>query len=535
MIGIRGLVQLGAAGVGGGLAVEQRVARHGPVGLLLPVEQEPGRGARRGQVPVDEQPGERLVQVTGEHLAVGAEVARRAPGEVPGRHRLPPRAGQRRHDRAGVGLVLTGLDHVGGQVVVQDRRAVPLGSRAGRVPERRPQPGVVTQPARHVLHRGQAERLAQRTGRRRHRRRLVAAETQRQGDRVTIDRRDVLGCRDVTVRRRVVGRERVGGIELGEAVAGAARIPDARGRGGGARVQGHVRRHRVVTVDRVGHRVGAVDHRDRGSGGGVDHARVTARVLAAAAAVAVDVRVQPRVQVQTGHAGAGPGQRRKLGVHEHGVPGGIGDVGGDDLVAVPGVGRGHRAGHAGGVGRHRVGHVPGLQVGEGGPVGDDVLQRADVRVVDGRLVGVRQHSARHRVPDLRPRPGRRAHAILAGQVEVGLRARRPGRRARGRRLAPSGGGGAAGGEREHGCERQAARQQRDTRPAEQGHRPHRHLQRNGPNQPGAHAGGAWASRRAIPAERPPATGLCQRRRRPGCPAHPLNRPFPTAVSDCVPP
>ena len=324
-------------------------------------------------------------------------------------------------------------------------------------------------------------------------------------------------------------------VELGEAVAGAARVPDARGRRGDARVQGHVRRHRVVAVDRVGHRVGAVDHRYRGAGGGVHHAGVAARVIGAAAAVAVDVRVQPGVQVQAGHVGAGPGQRGKPGVHEHGVAGRVGDVGGDDLVAVLGVGRGDRAGHAGGVGRHRVGHVPRLQVGERGPVGHDVLQRADVRVVDGRLVDVRQHSARHRVPDLRPRPGGRAHAVLAGQVEVGLRARRPGRHVRGRRLAPSGGGGAAGGEREHGCERQAARQQRDTRPAEQGHRPHRHLQRTDRNQPGAHAGGAWASRRAVPAERPPATGLCQRRRRPGCPAHPSEPAIPDgSVRLCAP-
>jgi hypothetical protein len=37
------------------------------------------------------------------------------------------------------------------------------------------------------------------------------------------------------------------------------------------------------------------------------------------------------------------------------------------------------------------GHVTGLQVGERGPVGDDVLKRAHVGVVDRRLVDVRQH------------------------------------------------------------------------------------------------------------------------------------------------
>jgi len=37
---------------------------HGPIRLLLPVEQEQRRGARGGQVSVDEQHGERLVEVT---------------------------------------------------------------------------------------------------------------------------------------------------------------------------------------------------------------------------------------------------------------------------------------------------------------------------------------------------------------------------------------------------------------------------------------------------------------------------------------
>src|SRR5690349_6458204 len=67
------------------------------------------------------------------------------------------------------------------------------------------------------------------------------------------------------------------------------------------------------------------------------------------------------------------------------------DVSRGEPVAVRRVGRGHRARHPGRVGADRVGHVPGLQVGEAGPVADDVLQRGDVGVVDRRLIGVGQH------------------------------------------------------------------------------------------------------------------------------------------------
>ena len=142
------LVQLESASVGCGLAVEQRVARHGPVRQLLAVEQEPDRVPRRGQVAVGQQAGERLVQVAGEHLAVGTEVGRLATGVGPGRHRLAPRAGQRGHDRAGEGLVLARLEHVRGQVVVLDQP----GRRTGRLPRvvgRRPvQARVVRRPSR---------------------------------------------------------------------------------------------------------------------------------------------------------------------------------------------------------------------------------------------------------------------------------------------------------------------------------------------------------------------------------------------------
>ena len=217
------------------------------------------------------------------------------------------------------------------------------------------------------------------------------------------------------------------GVELGQPVAGGARVADARrlrGRAG----QRHVGRHRVVPVGRVGDRVRAEDHRGRRAGGGVHHAGVGAGVVASAAAVAVDVGVEPGVQVQPGQVRAGPWQRLQPGVHQHGVAGRVGDVGGDQPEAVLGVGGGHGAGHAGRIGGDRVGHVTGLQVGERGAVGDDVLQRAHVGVVDGGLVDVGEHPVGHGVPDLGSLVRRRAQAVLPGQVEVRRRPRRAGRR-----------------------------------------------------------------------------------------------------------
>src|SRR6185437_16643907 len=167
-----------------------------------------------------------------------------------------------------------------------------------------------------------------------------------------------------------------------------------RGRGG----QGHVGGHRVGPVDGVGDGVRAED--DRNPAGVVHHAGVGARVVAPAAAVAVDVGVEPGVQVQAAQVGAGPGQRLQPGAHQHGVAGRVGDVGGNQPVAVGRVGRGDGAGHAGRVGGDGVGHVTGLQVGERRPVGDDVLQRAHVGVVDGGLVDVGEHPVGHGVPDL---------------------------------------------------------------------------------------------------------------------------------------
>ena len=269
--------------------------------------------------------------------------------------------------------------------------------------------------------------------------RLAPAEAQREGHLVAMGRGHVRGGDDMAVRRRSVRREGVRGVELGEAVAGGARVADARRLRGRAR-QGHVSRHRVVPVDGVGDRVRAGDHRDRRAGGSIHHAGVGAGVGASASAVAVDVGVEPGVQVQPGQADARAGRVLQPGVHQHRVARRVGDVGGDQPETVLGVGGGDGAGHARGVGGHRVGHVTGLQVGERSPVGHDVLQRAHVRVVDRGLVDIGEHPAGHRVPDFGSLGRRRAQAVLPGQVEIRWRAwragggrGRPGRRGRGSR------------------------------------------------------------------------------------------------------
>src|SRR5439155_7067990 len=105
---------------------------------------------------------------------------------------------------------------------------------------------------------------------------------------------------------------------------------------------------------------------------------------------------------------------------QHRVTARVGDVLGLDLVLAALRCRGDVARHATGVatGLGRVRHVARLQVGEGRAVGDDVLQRLEVRVVDGRVVDVAQDAVRDRVPDLRRRVARGPEAVLAREVEV---------------------------------------------------------------------------------------------------------------------
>ena len=145
---VRRLVQLVAAGVRRLLAVGQRVARHPAVGQLLALEQEPGRRLRGRGVAGDQQPGERLVQVAGEDLAVGPEVVGLAVGQVAGADRLAPRAAEPGRDRARERLVLAGLHHVDGQVVLLGQPQGLRGGQAGQPQRRALQPRVVARSSR---------------------------------------------------------------------------------------------------------------------------------------------------------------------------------------------------------------------------------------------------------------------------------------------------------------------------------------------------------------------------------------------------
>ena len=229
--------------------------------------------------------------------------------------------------------------------------------------------------------------------------------------------------------------QRVGLVEAGEPVGGGVGVAH---RGSALAVGGqrHRGRYGVVAVGGLADGVGVGDDRDAGRG---DDAVVGTAVGGATTAVAVDDGVEACVDLET--LGAGPGQG---GAHDDTVAGRVGQVAGGEGVAVGRAGRGDRALHPGRVGGHRVGEVAALEVGEGVPVGDDVLEGVHVRVVDRGLVDVGEHAVGHGEPDLgRGGPGR-ADAVLAGEVEV---AEGPGRagclpRRRGR----AGGGGGEQGE-----------------------------------------------------------------------------------------
>ena len=125
---VGGLVELRVERIGRGLAVDEAVARHRPVRQLLVLEEEERRGARGGEVAVGDEARPGLVEIAREDLAVGAEVRVR---RVTGRDRLTPRRGEARDDRAGEGLVLRRLEHVGAHVVLV-LEAVSLGRREAR-------------------------------------------------------------------------------------------------------------------------------------------------------------------------------------------------------------------------------------------------------------------------------------------------------------------------------------------------------------------------------------------------------------------
>jgi hypothetical protein len=141
----------------------------------------------------------------------------------------------------------------------------------------------------------------------------------------------------------------------------------------------------------------------------VDRAGVGPGVVRTAAAVAVDGGVEPRVQPVVA---ARADQRLEGGVQQHGGAVRVGEVVGDDPVAAALRGAGDAAGHPARVERpHGVGHVAGLEVGEGAAVGDHVLQRLDVGVVDGRVVDVGQHTVLERQPYL-------ASGVVRGRVPL---------------------------------------------------------------------------------------------------------------------
>ena len=202
-------------------------------------------------------------------------------------------------------------------------------------------------------------------------------------------------------------------VELHEAVTRSAGEPALDG--GERPVEGGIHGLRVVAVGGVGDRVRVEGHRDRVTARGVDRRGIGTAVAAAATAVAVHGGIQAGEDLE--RAGHGRGQH---GPHEHRVPGRVGDIVGLQAV-LPALRRAdHPARHPGRVeGPDRVRHVATLEVGEGGPIGHDVLERLDVRVVDRRVVDVRQDAVGDGEPGLRgPIPGG-PQAILAGEVEMG--------------------------------------------------------------------------------------------------------------------
>ena len=212
-----------------------------------------------------------------------------------------------------------------------------------------------------------------------------------------------------------------------------------------ADVDRRVHGDRVVAVGGVGLRDGVRADEQRVAAGAGQRAVVGAAVGgggAAAAAVAVERRVVADVQPVVGQAAL---QRHELRADEDRRARRVGRVVGDDLVA-PALGRrGHAACQRAVVGRlDRVGGVARLQVGEARSVADEVLQRLDVGVVVGREVDVAEHAVGDREPHLRGRVARRAHAVLAREVEVRERTRPVGGRRRGRR------GGRAPQDDQHG-------------------------------------------------------------------------------------
>jgi len=146
-----------------------------------------------------------------------------------GRDRLAPGVGRRGDERSRVGLVLIGLEHVGGQPVLAAHRGVGGGGESGQGVRRLVQRAVVTVPSRQVLLERVPERLDARPFGQINSRDGGGPETERQGERRSRRRIDQRRQCDVAVLGRLVlAGQRVADVELAEAVAGtAAAAPDA--------------------------------------------------------------------------------------------------------------------------------------------------------------------------------------------------------------------------------------------------------------------------------------------------------------------
>ena len=398
---VRGLVELRPERVGRGLPVHETVARHRAVRELLPLEQEAHRVARRREVAAGDEACPRFVEVAGEDLAVGAEVG---VGGIAGGDGLAPRRRETRDDRAREGLVLRRLDHVRadviglGRLIVRRRheRAVVIGPPAEVAALQLVEP----RPERSL---GRADGLS-----------LRGAEAERKRHRPIAAKVDLRRLHDVAAGGvRGQGRQRVCGVELHETVAGRAGETALRLRE--RPVQRNGDRLRVVPVRGTRRRHGVEGDEDAVPGRCVDRRAVGAAVVRAAAAVPVHGRVEADVEGERPAAA----QALEADPHHDGVPVRVGHVVGDDPVAATRRRRSHPARHPSRVERRdRIRHVPRLQVGERGTVGDDVLQRFDVGVVGGRVVNVAEDAACDRVPDLRGRVAGGAETILPRQVEV---------------------------------------------------------------------------------------------------------------------
>ncbi len=346
----------------------------------------------------------------------------------PGRGRLPPRRGEARDDRAGEGLVLGRLEHVRARVVLAEQRQ-PAGQRDSRRPRRQAQRRVVAEPTQLVAEAGEHERRAERACCGLHGRALRRPEPERdrEGGALAVAERFTRRLHEVPEARvGVPVDERVRGVELAQPVTRGAGEPVRHLAERRRRVECRVHRLRVVAVRGVGRGDGIRRHQHRMAGRLVDRAGVRAAVAGPATAVAVDGRVEAQIEPVAGQRAR---QRLERRPHHDRVANRIGEVVGLDLVLAALCGRRDAAFHTACVERpDGVRHVAGLQVGERGAVGDDVLQRLDVRVVDGRVVDVAEDAVRDRVPDLGGRVAGGSEAVLARQVEVRERAGPAGRK-----------------------------------------------------------------------------------------------------------